>query len=167
MKFKNFVKSIVLVSAMTLMGSSAVFASSVVVTSDVTVTNEQQVNEDDIVVEESTLSEEDSSVQPKAPATPVTAIGIRNPYVGTDGHVHVIVDVTGYGTSEVANLNGITQNKFVITPITPPYSNIASGWSYNYDLGVLPVGSYKFTFQTTSSVSPWNTMSASVSFNMV
>ncbi|RCX19423.1 hypothetical protein DFR58_103168 [Anaerobacterium chartisolvens] len=100
-------------------------------------------------------------VTTRAPAPPVTNVGITNAFI-QNGNVYVEVTVIGYGDQYAY------YDSSRVTSYTTVYlgSYEVYGFVYTYNCGPATVGSHSFSFRTTSFNSPWNTMTASATLTI-
>lgn len=74
--------------------------------------------------------------------------------------VYIVTAELGYGYSRFAKMNGTTLQSIQSQSIDLEGDSIIDGWYYWWDASAFENGN--FTYQNTSSNSPWNTMSDSI-----
>lgn len=103
-----------------------------------------------------------SDITPRVPAPPVTDVYCNDLYI-SNGRVYIQMVIIGYGNRYVT-YDGRTISSYSSVQYLG-YSPIY-GFVETYDLGPATVGSHSFYFKTTSTNSPWNTISGYVDFTI-
>jgi hypothetical protein len=117
-----------------------------------------------------------SVAAPKAPAPPLTYLQVyaaistlhptyeyfsENQYTSTYNHgggeMYIVTVELGYGFNRIARMNNGTNLGYLQSQAIVDSGNIVIGWYYWWTASAYESG--QFTYQNTSTNSPWNTMS--------
>lgn len=144
---KKIRRALALVCAFVMMFSMTAFAAE----------NEGNLS---VTVKDQTTAEYDGPAS-YGPAPAVSSVKIERAYIDrSSGHVIVVVYIVGYGNSEIAKYDG-TRVSMIDEDLISGIDRVVYAFRQYYDCGKATLGNHLFTFQTTSTNSPHNTVYAS------
>ena len=117
-----------------------------------------------IVPKNSEGNENNDDIAVYGPAAPVSSVTILTSEAKIEnGDVIIPVYIVGYGHNEIAKWDGKNAT-YVSQELFSGTDRVVYAFKQYWNCGTATVGTHTFTFQTTSTNSPWNTVSANAEF---